>query len=564
MLDSQTRLLAVVHRLVDDEQLPAELLGLGEAAAVLSMADGSLAAIFTPEFGSGESIGNKLQAIVDDYRGTHLKLVIIGGDASLRAHMPSGGGMLSRRAVQLFHCEAESAATEPTLWVGGGARSDSPLGQVLESANRGELPVGDREALQAKVRKVTVTPEQRAEIEEHRAFVTHLKGRPAVTWVLLGIIAMVFGLEEIWGGSESIPTLVSMGGNTADTLAGEPWRLLASAFLHAGFLHVAVNGFVLLVLGGFLEKLLGGGRYVVLLGVAALGGSLASTLLSSAVVAVGASGAIWGVLGAAAALAWRPGKVIPKAVVGPLRRNAVINLVLNLSVSFLPQVDIWAHLGGGVAGALLVLSGLLVYELRTPGDTETPPGASEPRWRIAAGFVAVLGLASIAMAWSADRPWRLAQAPNVVERDFAHGVRLHVPEPLGEPVSIPSEMGGEAWQLGEITRAPLAFLIDVTPHELDPEGLADLVTNYEQGGPQTPPEVEVATEWSRDPDATTPTFEVLYVYPNGLRSGLWIQVRDDVLVRVEHLRWPDTSPGWTQALTQMHDQLADFTPAAGS
>ncbi|MEM7157893.1 MAG: rhomboid family intramembrane serine protease [Myxococcota bacterium] len=562
MLDTETQLLAVVHRLVDDEQLPAELLGLGDAAAVLAMSDGSLAAIFTPAFGSAESIGAKLRAIVDDHPGTHLKLVILGGDASLREHMPSAGGMLSRRAVQLFHCEVASPGAEPSLWVGGGARADSPLGRVLEAANQGQLPSAERDALAARVRKVDVTPEQRAEIEEHRAFVTHLKGRPAVTWLLLGIIAVIFGLEEIWGGSESIPTLVGMGGNSSGTLAGEPWRLLSSAFLHAGFLHVAVNGFVLLVLGGFLEKLLGGGRYVVLLVVAALGGSLASSLLSSAVVAVGASGAIWGVLGAAAALAWRPGTVIPKAVVAPLRRNAVVNLVLNLCVSFLPQVDIWAHLGGGIAGALLVLSGLLVYELRTPGDTETPPGPSEPRWRAAGAGFGVIALACVAIAWSVDRPWRLGGEPTLVTRDFGHGVTLTVPESLGEPVSIPANTGGEAWQVGDIERAPVSFVVDVSVHGLDAASLADLVKTYEHGGPQTPPEVEVLREWERDPDAAAPTFGVLYAYANGLRSGMWIQVREDVLIRVEHVTWPGTSPGWSRALDRAHDDLLEAPAAA--
>jgi membrane associated rhomboid family serine protease len=408
--DPQTLLFSVVTRLVDDPAMPAQLLALGDAAAVLAMADGSLAALFTPAFGPPQILEARLRALVDENPGAHLKLVIIGGDPSVRALLPTqGASVLARRAVQLFHLARDREATEGrawALWTGGGARPDSPLGATLSAAGRGELPPPPEPAALAErvERPPPLSPEERTRLAEGRAFVAALRVRPYVTWGLVAVLGVVFALEELWGGSETVATLVRMGGNTAASLGTEPWRLLSSALLHAGWFHLGVNGFVLLVLGGFLERVLGAARYGVLLGAAAVGGSLASALLSSASLSVGASGALWGVLGAAAALSWRPGEVIPAVVVGPLRRNAMINLVLNLAISFHPQIDVWAHLGGGLVGAALVLGGVLTRGLARPGSAARSHGRA---FAIAAGIMAGLAAACLAAAWVTGRPWEL-------------------------------------------------------------------------------------------------------------------------------------------------------------
>jgi len=562
VLDSETLLLSVVSRWVDDPQVPARLLALGDAAAILAMADGSLAALFTPAFGPAR-IGERMKALVEDNPGVHLKLAIVGGDAVLREQLPKGGGMLSRRAVQLFHLvqldHGEEDEASWSLWTGGGARFDSPLGVALRAAGDEQLPRGDRQALAERVESIEVSPERRAEIEEHRSFVTGLRSRPRLTWGLLGVLAVVFMLEELWGGSETLPTLVRMGGNTEAALAGEPWRLLSSAVLHAGLFHVAVNGYVLLVLGGFMENVLGARRYAVLLGAAALGGSLASSLLSSATVAVGASGAIWGLLGAAAALAWRPGTAIPPSVVGPMRRNAIFNLVINLSVSFLPQVDLWAHLGGGLVGAALVLSGVLVRDLRPPGAGPGPSadeGSMHGRgWMIAALVTASLTVTSIAAAWTTDRPWRLAAALEYRAYDLDHGVELRAPTLLGAPQSEILEPNEVVWTIGDVIRDPLTLAVVITPHGLDAAELDERIASYVAQGPKTPAEAELVFAWRRAEGVGSPAFEVMYRYPNGLLSGLWIQLRDDVEVRVESLRWPGGGERWEAALAEIYSSL---------
>ncbi len=558
----QTLMLSVVARLVDDPTNPAQLLALGDAAAILKLVDHSLTAIFTPGFGPAAAIGDKLQAIVQDNPGIHIKLVLIGGGDPLREQLPRGGGMLSRRAVQLFHLGPGASAAEPwTVWTGGGARTDSPVGATLQAAAKGELPTVDQASVAARVdAPPPQTAEERQQVAESRAFIAQLGTRPVVTWGILAVLATIFGLEMIWGGSESIPTLVRMGGNLPDGVSQQPWRLLSSALLHAGPLHVAVNGYVLLVLGGFMEKILGRGRYAVLLGAAALGGSLVSAMVSSAAVSVGASGAIWGVLGAAAALAWRPGDTIPATMVGPLRRNAMINLVINLSVSFMPQVDLWAHLGGGLAGAGLVLGGVLLRDLPRPGaqttdGTAQPPPSDGRRWTIAAGLVAGVMGASLALAWITGQPWQLSMQPQFTSHRLADGVEVTAPALLGAPAYERDATGSDTWTLGDPLGDPLALAVVVTPHALDPLALADYAEHWAQAGPAAPPDAVQTIPWSQREGVSPPTFVVEYRYPNGLVSGIWIQLRPDAKIRLESIHWPTSDERWARAVARAQASL---------
>lgn len=127
----------------------------------------------------------------------------------------------------------------------------------------------------------------------------------------------------------------------------EYWRLLTSAFLHYGAIHVAVNMFALVILGRDLEQELGRVRYLAVYLVAALAGGVSVTLFGAVnVQTVGASGGIFGLLGALAVLL-----VQRKAPLRPL----ITLLVLNLAISFLPGISLLGHLGGAVGGALAML-----------------------------------------------------------------------------------------------------------------------------------------------------------------------------------------------------------------
>ena len=136
-------------------------------------------------------------------------------------------------------------------------------------------------------------------------------------------------------------------------VGGEWWRLLTGAFLHGSFLHIAFNMYVLFALGPTLERVLGHVRYLMLYLIAALGGGVASYALSDMrTVSVGASGAIFGLMGALIVAGRRLNYDI---------KQVIILLGINVVIGFLaPGVDWRAHLGGLITGAAVAAVFVLV------------------------------------------------------------------------------------------------------------------------------------------------------------------------------------------------------------
>ena len=132
----------------------------------------------------------------------------------------------------------------------------------------------------------------------------------------------------------------------AVALNGEVWRLITAGFLHASFLHLLFNMYVLWLLGSELEAILGHLKFTSLYLVALLGGSTASYWYSDpASFSVGASGAVFGLMGAF-------------LVVGSRLRQDVSQIVvliaINIGIGFVvPGIDWRAHLGGLVSGAVV-------------------------------------------------------------------------------------------------------------------------------------------------------------------------------------------------------------------
>jgi membrane associated rhomboid family serine protease len=127
---------------------------------------------------------------------------------------------------------------------------------------------------------------------------------------------------------------------------GDYWTLMSSAFMHGSFLHIAFNMYVLWIMGPTLERVLGHSRFIALYLLAAFGGAVASYAFSDfRSVSVGASGAIFGLMGAFVVAGRR------------LRYDVTQVLVLlgiNLVFGFLqPGIDWRAHIGGLVVGALV-------------------------------------------------------------------------------------------------------------------------------------------------------------------------------------------------------------------
>lgn len=180
----------------------------------------------------------------------------------------------------------------------------------------------------------------------------------------------VLGLRPVAVAAQGPELLRAVFGPSApvtfDTPVGQPWLLLTSAFLHAGFMHVAFNGLLLWQLGGMLEPVLGRGRFGVLVAAGAVGGGLGITALAWLGVAtgtaggwfgtylggnpfvatVGASGAVFGLMGAAMVGMHRRGVNPWSSGIGGL---VALNLVLTFVI---PSVSVGGHLGGFAAGAL--------------------------------------------------------------------------------------------------------------------------------------------------------------------------------------------------------------------
>jgi membrane associated rhomboid family serine protease len=131
--------------------------------------------------------------------------------------------------------------------------------------------------------------------------------------------------------------------------AGDWWRLVTAPFLHYGPIHLAFNMLALWWFGSAIELAIGRGRYLLLYLVSGLAGSAGALLFAPTSVTVGASGAIFGILGAAVVLERQGTHVFGGGALGII----VLNLVFTFAV---PGISIGGHLGGLVGGALGMLA----------------------------------------------------------------------------------------------------------------------------------------------------------------------------------------------------------------
>lgn len=178
------------------------------------------------------------------------------------------------------------------------------------------------------------------------------RGRPVVTFTLIGICVVMF-LLQLLPGSNVTSELQFAPAFGLD----QPWRFLTAAFLHSpGFLaHILFNMYALYITGQFLEPVLGRARFVALCLLSAVGGSVGVLLLTNPVLTPG--GWSWGpaVVGASGMVFGLFGAMVP--VLRRLRGSAAQILVLiaiNGAIGFLVRGIAWqAHLGGLVVGLAL-------------------------------------------------------------------------------------------------------------------------------------------------------------------------------------------------------------------
>jgi membrane associated rhomboid family serine protease len=173
-----------------------------------------------------------------------------------------------------------------------------------------------------------------------------------VTKTLIGLNVLVYLIQVAQSGSFTRPYgEIFLRGALAGPLVadGEWYRLVTAAFLHGSFLHILFNMLMLWWFGRVLEDLLGRGRYLALYFISVLAGSAGALLLTPDRFTVGASGAVFGILGA--------GIILERNHIDVFGGAALIVAVFNLSLGFfLNTVSIGGHIGGLIGGALCVFA----------------------------------------------------------------------------------------------------------------------------------------------------------------------------------------------------------------
>ena len=210
------------------------------------------------------------------------------------------------------------------------------------------------------------------------------------TAILIAVNVVVY-LVEIASGPGGLET---SGGEVAlhfglfgpFVAEGEWYRLVTAAFLHAGIFHIGFNMLLLFLLGRMLEPALGTPRFVALYFAALLAGSFGALVLSPDALTVGASGAVFGLFGAAFVLARGRGMTALATELGFL-------IVLNLAFTFgASNISIGGHIGGLTAG---LLSGLLIVA-GDRGRLGARPREAELAAMVAIAVVSVLGAVAVA------------------------------------------------------------------------------------------------------------------------------------------------------------------------
>jgi rhomboid protease GluP len=176
---------------------------------------------------------------------------------------------------------------------------------------------------------------------------------PPVTLATLALLVVIFVAEVRMGALESRDSIIAMGALTRERVAaGEYWRLLTAPWLHGGTEHLVGNGIALYILGMVCEAAFGPVQFVVLYVLSGLAGSIVSVLVSAGP-SVGASGAIFGLQGAAIVLLRRERERL-------LVRDRRVGFVLLIWAIYTiaggltdPFIDNGAHIGGALGGALL-------------------------------------------------------------------------------------------------------------------------------------------------------------------------------------------------------------------
>jgi len=214
-----------------------------------------------------------------------------------------------------------------------------------------------------KGRSADFAPQLAADTEFERRFAAQSPRTP-VTYALVAVNVLVFLTAAVAGAEGFRPTagaaatMIAWGSNFGPyTSDGDWWRLVTSMFIHFGLVHILANMVALVLFGAAAERLFGTMSFLLIYFIAGTAGSLASISWQPAVNSAGASAAIFGLIGALAAVEFRAAGTIPRDVVRSLRTTTLMYGGYALVSGFMHAgVDNAAHVGGLVTGVLVGLA----------------------------------------------------------------------------------------------------------------------------------------------------------------------------------------------------------------
>ena len=221
--------------------------------------------------------------------------------------------------------------------------------------------------------------------------VTTQRAVPLVTYILMAVNVGIFLITA----AQSRSIMQNQAGSKlfADwalfppaVVDGQIVRVLGSGFLHFGIIHLAVNMFALWVIGRDTELVLGRARYACVYFASLLGGSAAVMLFQLGAVTAGASGAVFGLMGAQAVILLRLRRS-PAPVISVIAINVIISITI-------PGISLWGHLGGLVAGAAATAG--ILYGPQLLGAGNNREKAVTVGW-VCLGVVMLVPLAVIAI-----------------------------------------------------------------------------------------------------------------------------------------------------------------------
>ncbi len=519
---------SLVEELVLRPDAPGDIIQFSNEVAQLRMDSGeSLWLLHTPHENLYPKLHEFLSSLVKGMTLGRARVVMIGGNDSVHEVLErSRPGRFQRGELRVHHLRENG-----TWWHGPNSEKPADLLEVLEGALREPRSARFNDANFMFALSQALERGKARQREMSRFRVKYDNKLPWATYTLMALILLSFGAQHLFGGSTFVPTQYRMGANVNSQLGEdfEWWRLLSSVFLHSGMMHFAFNTYVVYALGTFLERIFGASRYMILVVLSGLLGSVASYLFGGGFQSVGASGAFWGFLGASAALGLRPGVLIPVSMVAHLKKVALFNLALNLGVSFLPGIDLLAHLGGGVMGFILVWSGVLQQGLGSIDLSDRESTRSKQLTGAIAGILFLGMMASVATAWTEGKPWELTQEPEFSYRQVPE-TEFELTVPLGweeERIDLES-LAGIAFGYGHLLRDGAQFIVELRPLGSDEISATNVrmileasKTRMEEEGPKV--------EWIEEEQ---PYLRQTKTWPSGVLTTRLIRVRDGFLQSV--------------------------------